>query len=448
MNFKDTLLWLETYKKKSGFLITELNSKTDVYLELKENSDCFIFPVNVTSPFYKKIFNDTSRFLISDNEMRIEVNNYNLESGKDFLHKHFKAYIFQSEFFDKEDKYLYRLLCPIQSSFYILNLNSEHSDKLELKFDDANLNVFTSSSDNENYLVLESNNMLLYREFIHLANSTLFVLGFLSGNLIKGEELVFQTKDKSWKECNGFFRRKLKKSIKCYQPITSTPTQYSNFIKDKNYNYKQKISYLEQNKIGEFVGLVVKNSNFFLALKLLLEIWNNSFVNRPSTLYVVLEIIVDEIVKGKSKTFIEKLLVKEKSLEILNKYEAVFDTKDFNFLNDAIGEIDKKLTQNNKKYEEAFKILEIQLNIEDKKCLNKRNQFFHGRVVPKNILINNEDDYVNLELEYYSLTQRLFTLISKLILKKVNYSGYVINHPKMREEQSKKSFNEEYFVNI
>lgn len=448
MNFIDTLSWLETYKDKTTFTLTELNSNNQVNVELKKNSDCFIFPVNVTSPFYKKIFNKNSIFIISDEEMKIKVNNYIMDYGGGLFIRNFKAYIFQSESFDKKEKYFYRLLCPIKSSFYVLNLNCEHKDELKINLNDTELVTFVTDSDNEKYLVIESKSLLVYAEFIHLVNSVLLVLGFLSGDLIKGEELIFQTKDKSWKECNGFFRRKLKKSIKCYQPLTSTPTQYSNFIPDNNYNYEEKVSYLQLDKISDFVGLVTKNANYFLALKLLLEIQNNSFINRPSSLYVVLEIIVDEIVRGESKPFIEKILIKEQSIKILNNYKSILNNEDFDFLYDAIGEIDKKLSQNNKKYEEAFEILNIELNTDDKKCLNKRNQFFHGRVIPKDIIINDEDDYVKLELEYYLLTQRLFTLISKLILKKIKFSGYVINHPKMREEQGLRSFNEDYFVKI
>lgn len=448
MNFVKTLLWLETYRNKKNFTLIELNSEEKFDVELKENVDCFVFPIHVTSQFYKKKYSEKSRFAILSEEMMIKVRNYTFDLGSNFLVRDFRAYIFESENFDRDEALFYRLLCPIKSSFYIINLNSERTDKLTFSLHKVDIEIYITSSDNEKYLVVESKSQLDYSTFIHYANSTLFALGFLSGNLIKGEELIFQTKDGSWNSCNGFFRRKLKKISKGYQPITSTPIQYSNFVSNKDYDYESKVSYLEPEKIATLIDLLASNGNYFIAIKLLLEIRNVSFVNRPSTLYVVLEIIVDEILKNKSKPFIEKVLIKEKSLRILSKYKPKLEILDYEFLHEAINEIDKKITQNNKKYEEAFSVLNIDLNVEDKKSLSKRNQFFHGRVIPNHIFINSEESYVSVELEYYSITQRLFTLISKLILKKVKFSGYVINHPKMRENQSMKKLNEDYFNKI
>ncbi|XCF06875.1 hypothetical protein ABI125_03195 [Tamlana crocina] len=448
MNFIETLLWLETYKGKKSFTLIELNSGEKFEVEQKENVDCFVFPIHVTSPLYKKIYSEESRFAISSEKIIIKVKNYTIDWSSDFLVRDLRVYMFESDNFDRNKNCFYRLLCPIKSSFYVINLNHAHTDEFNLNLKKANIHIYSTDSDNERYLVVESKSELNYTEFIHYANSILFTLGFLSGNLIKGEELIFQSEDASWNLCDGFFRRKLKKVSKCYQPITSTPTQYSNFITNKDYDFESKASYLEPEKIGDLIDLLAANGNYFVAIKLLLEIGDISFVNRPSTLYVVLEIIVDEIVKNGSKPFVEKVLIKQKSLDLLSKYKSKIEDRDYKELQNAINEIDKKLAQNNKKYEEAFKVFDLELNLEDKRCLNKRNQFFHGRVVPRNILIKNEDNYVELELEYYSLTQRLFTLISKLILKKVKFNGYVINHSKMRENQSNRVFDEEYFVKI
>jgi hypothetical protein len=81
--------------------------------------------------------------------------------------------------------------------------------------------------------------------------------------------------------------------------------------------------------------------------------------------------------------------------------------------------------------------------------LGKRNDFLHGRLFPRDKAIKKEEDYVDLELEYHYLSQRIHTLISKLILKYIGYDGFIVNHAKLREIQSGKTFDDEdYFIKI
>ncbi len=446
MKFLVALKWLESYKNKKAFTLTEVNSEEKVKLNLKEGSEGLKFEVHVSIAKLMNMYNKDTKFIISDDVMKIEVNNYILGLGNDIFTRDFQAYIFQSEGFEKSKKYFYRLMCPIKSFFYLIGINVDQKNFFEFNIENFSIHVSIEASDNNKYLLIESKSKMIFNEFVHVSNSILFVLGYLNGDLIKGEEFFFQSEDENWETCKAFFNRRLKKSIKSFQPITSVPKQYSNFIDQLDYDYENKKAYLDKSQIQALTCIIYFNGNYFLAISLLLEIFNNSFITRPSILYVVLEIVVDEIVKIKSKSFIEKNNIINNSLEVLKKNIDKIEKDDYENLSFAISQIDKKLKQNNKKFEEAFKILEIELSIEDRKSLSKRNDFLHGRIIPKNVHVRNEEEYT--KLEYHSISQRLFTLISKLLLKNIGFSGHVINHPKMRENQSQKDFEEDYFVKI
>lgn len=446
MKFIEALNWLENYKTQKDFTLLEINSKVESKLKIEKNSKGLIF--NVNYPFSKVLYNKNSKFIITNGNFNIEVNNYIVNLGNDILSKKFDAYIFQSEGYDDKNLYYYRLLSPVSSFFYLINIHIDKENSFNFSFNEDIVSVNIESSDSNRYLVIESKSKTTFKEFKHIANSILFAIGYLNGELVKKEEFFFQSNDRDWVDCHAFFNRRLNKSVKCYKPITSIPNQYSNFIPEEDYNFEEKISYLEKGQINDLVLLIYSNSSYFLAIRLILEIFKNSFINRPSILFVVLELLVNEVLKENSKPFIEKQMIKNECVDVLIKNKEILPKEDYDLLLDGVNQIDKNLKQNNKKFEEAFKALDISLNVEERKSLGKRNNFFHGKLLALDDIIESEENLTAIELEYNLLSQRLYTLISKLILKKIGYSNYVINHTKLREKQNGKFYDEDYFVKI
>ena len=82
---------------------------------------------------------------------------------------------------------------------------------------------------------------------------------------------------------------------------------------------------------------------------------------------------------------------------------------------------------------------------QDIKIIEHRNDLLHG-----NISLENDDkqtdENINLYMAYVSA--KLFTLISKLILKSIGYDGYVYNNAKYIEKHLNISTEEEYFERI
>jgi len=114
-------------------------------------------------------------------------------------------------------------------------------------------------------------------------------------------------------------------------------------------------------------------------------------------------------------------------------------------LNEINKPINKQHLTNNEKLTKPFEQLGIHLTLNDIKIIEHRNNLLHG-----NILLKKEDsqsdESINLYMSYVSA--KLYTLISKLILKTVGYNGYVYNNAKYLEKHLNISTEDEYFEKI
>ena len=91
-----------------------------------------------------------------------------------------------------------------------------------------------------------------------------------------------------------------------------------------------------------------------------------------------------------------------------------------------------------------FDQLNIKLSQEDEKAIDYRNALLHG-----NILMNDGIKRTSEEIDHQMLyvSAKLYTLISKIVLKNSGYNGYVINHAKFYKQSSTNS-NDEYFEEL
>jgi hypothetical protein len=117
-------------------------------------------------------------------------------------------------------------------------------------------------------------------------------------------------------------------------------------------------------------------------------------------------------------------------------------------LNDIVENIDNKLTNNAVHFEQTLRSLGMNYSNEERNILNKRNDFFHGRIIPNSHQIESEEEFINLERKYNYYSLRLYVLISKILLKKIGFDGYFINYPKIFEDDNEMNLKESYFIKL
>ncbi len=168
----------------------------------------------------------------------------------------------------------------------------------------------------------------------------------------------------------------------------------------------------------------------------------------PGVFSVILESLAN-IITIKQDT-IEKLIKDETIFEnikcdlntVIDKYaNEIGENAEIKFrrkINGLSNPINHKRLTNAEKLRQPFDQLKIKLSYEDEAAIDFRNDLLHG-----NILMNNETTRTSKEIDNKMLyaSAKLYTLLSKLILKNSGYNGYVINHAKFYNKNSK----EEYF---
>lgn len=456
MKFIDILDWIENKQEGDKYIFKELNSKKEIDVFVEERENCFGFEVQY--PFVKFLHDQNSRFELQFPKGVIRINHFRKTKGNDFVSKKCKPYIYQSSAFNDLIFCYYKLLIPCNDPFYIVNLFEKKSDFFSIVINNKEFKISNLlTHNNKKYLKITSLSKIDFSDFKHICNSIIYGLGYLTGSLIKGKEIFIQSGCSAMCSENvDFFYREFNQSMNTSQPFTSIPIQYISFIATEGFDFESKESFIKVKEVEKLVSIISNNDKYFSSISVLLEAFKNSLISRPSILFVALEILTSAINKEMTSDVIKKETYKELGAETLKKYETIIGKKDYSLLNKVIENVDKKLVRNNVNFERAFNSLKITLSKEDKNVLMKRNSFFHGNLIENGFSIKNEDDFVQLEVEYDYLSQKLFTMISKLILKKIGYSGFIINHSKMYEKRYNPSLlkkyetplNDNYFIKI
>lgn len=214
-----------------------------------------------------------------------------------------------------------------------------------------------------------------------------------------------------------------------------------------------KLTILKLDNFSNLISLIHNNQEFSVSILLLLEASSiRSLIMIPSLFSVVVESlskIISKIDEEKVFPIDDKDIsnkIKKELNEVLDLYEKSMTAKGFKKLKGRIDNINsptiKKHLTNNEKLILPFEELEIELSENDIKTIEHRNDLLHG-----NILLLGEGKKTGSEIDNYMgyVSAKLFTLISLLVLKRIGYSGYVINQSKYYEKSSGMHTDEEYY---
>ncbi len=271
-------------------------------------------------------------------------------------------------------------------------------------------------------------------------------IGFLIGYMPGGQNYIFSGE-------NFIYQRLARKPLKSiFHPVTSNP--YSKLHKEKNIaeSYYGKLKVIPIEVISNFITQIRNNEDFSVAIIFLMEVSHlKSVVSMPGVFSIILESLANIIITNQNT--IEKLIpdetlfnkIKSDLHAVLDNYaNAIDENAEIKFrrkINGLSNSINHKRLTNAEKLRQPFDQLQIKLSSKDEAAIDFRNDLLHG-----NILMNNETTRTSKEMDNKMLyaSAKLYTLISKLILKNSGFSGYVINHAKFYNKDAK----EEYFEEI
>lgn len=449
MDINQIFKWFNGIKDPKEFSIVEesTNANGKVFVSKNERGLCYSLGFHCT-----KILNDkNSKFKIYDELIEINIKHFITKRGSSLNFKECNAYIFESQNFNMEEKAFFKYYSKIDSIF-LIHIFKNLKDNYSIILKDIVFKISTLDIENSNYLVIECDKKIDFKSFKHFVNNIIVSIGFFTGEFYKKEEFYFQSIKEEFKYNIQFFYRNGNKKSNFLKPFTSQPISYSwQFSDDFNPNEEQLSewsSHVDENIFASLVNLLIEKPKFYFSIRMLFQIFELSFIAKQATLFVVLETITSEINNEYHSLHIDKIIVRDESLSVLKKYVKTINDIDYEIIENAIDKIDLNISNNSVNFEWAFKSLNISLSHIDKKLFRKRNDIFHGRIISNASNINFEEDSYDLEEEYISNSNRLYVLISKLILKKVGFSGYILNHPKLFGNLRNEKVKESYFIKI
>jgi len=283
-------------------------------------------------------------------------------------------------------------------------------DKVELLF------YYEDISPQSDYFIFRPNGIIDFEKFQHIIESTITAYGFLSGDYIEDRVYYFAMKDVKGKGVLSYRYDNSKRSFKTNTPIIDTG-HYENIPRENLQ--------LDSIQFNKLVNLLYENEEYLRSALLLINAGNLKGCAKASLATVALEAITNKVgAKFSTKNIIEDKQIDKGLRYQLKKTLKVFadrlDKNQFEILSTKLNQINSK--PNRSKLEDAFQLLGITLDDEEKECISYRNLFLHGSLPRKN------EEMWMTDIELLDIVaNRLVMLSSILLLKQANYNGMVID---------------------
>jgi len=300
--------------------------------------------------------------------------------------------------------------------------------------------ILQVKSGDKGYYVIDSLNEMSFQTFGDYCFSIQQAIGFIMGYMPGGE--IFYFSDKG----TFYYTNRIRPAMKAmYYPIHTNPWHFIPLEESVAEYFKGKLNVMSAKDFSSLVRLIYENKRFSSVLMMMIESESVcSLLLVPSIYAIVLESLTKILTFPSAE---EKRPVQDAELfkKISDEIEKIIDAyfpafgigDDILKLKRRIPQLNKVIRQNhltnNEKLIQPFDLLGIELTVDDVHMIEHRNDLLHGNTH----LIDDEnlgDTEINRYMTYAA--GKFYTLVSSLILKYIGYSGYIINHAKICEQES------------
>lgn len=371
-----------------------------------------------------------------------------------------RIHTFSSINFDKTSSLFYRLIIPLKKGvdfhFYIeqsVYETDKHYSRecLQANFEDGidfHLYLYKNRKEESiiNYLIIDTIKELPYEMFADYCYSLLVSLGYVTGSFPQNEGYFFSYETIDMRIPKQFLYSEFRDSIySFYSPIYSNAHGYirdNKIAEDEQKGLRVMTSF-------EFSTLCRKvhyNNDFLAILLLILESSTSSLLVMPSGFSIALEGLTELYVEENEEKVApinnkkQAKNLRKELMEILDSHKDIIGEDAISIISKRIDNINQPTNQD--KLIKPFELLNFKLTEDDKKAINHRNDFLHGRIT-----LSSDDDSIG-ERKTYHIALRLYTLLSVLILKSIGYNGKILNYPKIHESASSDKIIEPYYRQI
>lgn len=375
-----------------------------------------------------------------DFETTIELNRFQSEN--------FKQYGLYKTFFQTDLKEISTFHREFETVTHQRNGKEYFYDCIRVQINNKTYDVTQLKYKDKGFYIFDCLQKQSYDEFSKVCFSIQQAIGFINKLMVGGEKFTFDEIG------NCYYSNYIRPAMKgMYSPITTNPYSYLGIEESVAEFYLNKLTRITLTNFSNLVYKIHTEPEFSVAILAILEATSiRSLLIIPSAFAVIVEQLTKHLsIKetGLEKPINDKILTNK----IINELHKVIDNNSETLsvsnilklkrrLNEINKPINKEHLTNIEKLTQPFEQLKIHLTLNDIAIIKHRNDLLHG-----NILLDSDEfkdeNKTSLYLTYVSA--KLFTLISKLILKSIGYDGYVYNQAKYLEKYLKIKTDEEYF---
>jgi hypothetical protein len=401
---------------------TLLDSKATFTIMNKERSLVFDF----------KSFSHISTLIMN------EPNRFNCEIRK----------YYNPEVYEEKDRY-YRIIIPtkkeqrpgsiFQSDSVQIGSVVHFKGLVTIKYSNLifHLYAYNKKETKEYYLIIESQFKTNYQLFKKDVEYILLAYSFITGYLPRDKRFIISAEECSFENLKGVLYDTTSKSLESYYSVFPRSDIRIYFNLPHNIDFPQDI-------FSKLCAILLNNQELNRVLFLVVEGHTLSTELQAAIYSIALEAItniISEENECKFSPITDKKVSKKFIIDlkkVLDKYAESINTNGRETLIKKINVINSPT--NKDKLLKPFELLKLKLNEKEIECIDKRNDFLHGRL-PYNF----NDDESKFKLQQISLT--LLYCVTILVLKYIGYSGYVMYYPTMNEFKKKKKISD-YIMKI
>lgn len=423
------------YKEDSCHYNVKMQTTFREYIEMRD-----IPNVILETPKGEIIVNKILINSIDGTNVSGEVNDFSLNTINKQEKKYFRLVIKRK---DKEKlnlRFFFDYIYPFKMGDY------KSVSQLKVKIGTNDFDFYFYLFQDTQYIFIDSKQELTYKDFYRSIYSILLSFGFITGRLPMDEGYFFAYQDKDLNN-NVFIKyTSLVGSLtNIYNPIYTNAFGYIFNDKERAQKLNEQLKGITEKNFSNLCSKAFDSPEFSSAMYLLMEGSKGSLQmtagNNAICLETLTNIIADENEEKlnpiKSKTIAQE--IRGELLKVVEKYKDEIN-EGYQILKNKITNINQ--ATNKDKLIKPFEILGIRLTDDDKECIDKRNDFLHGRMPDIEMgKILDENEFGKI----FHITLKLNVLINALILKTIGFSGKILNHTQIHTSITKIDLHEEIY---
>jgi len=297
------------------------------------------------------------------------------------------------------------------------------SGVIEFKVKGVEFQIFSYEKEKGNkFYFIENANKLTYEDFVNVLDEIILGVTYLTGEFLGSEIYILGSHNSSFIDSSVISLKRFFDELKDgYMAVPFSIFQSQCELPIKVFG---EISF------GNLITKMCESLIYKRAILLICQAHTEPSYVQSALYSVSLETITNEIsplIESKVNPIKSKSLAKMLRKDLLQVLETYEDELTANAKRKIEGDISRINSPTNKqKLNAPFDYYDIKLSEKDIDAIARRNDFLHGR-------IPEEYDYHELRL----INARLLFCINALILKSIQYSGYIMYHPSMYQLNNK-----------